>query len=247
MAANLTVSRPVHPESSFIISLLVKSDNMTNSPVITSDHRGNSSANKGRRFPAEHLTRAEITDLVAALDVMPPLITSARTRGICMTMYRVGIRINECLELRIKDLDFENHSMRILFGKGSKGRGPKQRTVGLDARAVEEIQRWMDKRPNVPPGSPLFCTLKGRKVWSSSVRGSLRAAGIRAGIEKRLHPHMLRHTWAVESVQEGVPIHIIQRQLGHSSLAVTQRYLESIAPQETIDIVSARPDPFTDW
>jgi integrase len=62
----------------------------------------------------------------------------------------------------------------------------------------------------------------------------------KAGIEKRVHPHGLRHTHACELRQEGVDIGIISKQLGHSSTATTARYLDHIAPQAVIDIMRAR-------
>ena len=62
----------------------------------------------------------------------------------------------------------------------------------------------------------------------------------KAGIEKRVHPHGLRHTHAAELREEGVDIAIISRQLGHSSIATTARYLDHIAPQTVIDTVRAR-------
>lgn len=62
----------------------------------------------------------------------------------------------------------------------------------------------------------------------------------RAGVTKRVHPHGLRHTLAFELMMEGVPVPIIQRQLGHASLATTQRYLDHIAPKDVIEAMQAR-------
>ena len=62
----------------------------------------------------------------------------------------------------------------------------------------------------------------------------------RAGIEKRVHPHGLRHTHAAELAAEGKPLNLIQAQLGHASLATTDRYLCHIAPQQLIDAIRTR-------
>jgi integrase len=66
-----------------------------------------------------------------------------------------------------------------------------------------------------------------------------RAAG-KAGLERRVHPHRLRHTHAAELVAEGMPMPVIRDQLGHSSLAVTDRYLRGVAPREVIAAMQRR-------
>ena len=71
---------------------------------------------------------------------------------------------------------------------------------------------------------PVFCTLKGRPLDPTYVRHALRRLAVRAGIERRVHPHMLRHTHAAELAREGVPMNVIQMQLGHSSHTPTGRY-----------------------
>lgn len=72
------------------------------------------------------------------------------------------------------------------------------------------------------------------------VREMLLRLARRTGIEKRVHPHGLRHTMAYELLMEGVPIPVIQRQLGHASLQTTDIYLSHIAPKEVIEFMTAR-------
>ena len=86
----------------------------------------------------------------------------------------------------------------------------------------------------------LFCTLKGDPLDDSYVRHALRRAAKRAGIEKRVHPHGLRHAHAAELMAEGIPANVIQQQLGHSSLQVTSVYLDHIAPKDRIDRIRQR-------
>jgi site-specific recombinase XerD len=74
----------------------------------------------------------------------------------------------------------------------------------------------------------------------SQVRTALPRLARRAGISKRVHPHGLRHTHAYELMMEGVPMAIIQRQLGHLSLATTNTYLAHIAPKEVIEAIGKR-------
>ena len=89
---------------------------------------------------------------------------------------------------------------------------------------------------------PLFCTLQGKPLKSSYVRTLLPRLADKADIEKRVHPHGLRHTHAYELMTEGVPVPIIQQQLGHTSLATTDRYVSHLAPVDLISHMQQR-----DW
>ena len=75
----------------------------------------------------------------------------------------------------------------------------------------------------------LFCTLDGTPVSDDYVRMLLRRLAAKAGIEKRVHPHGFRHSFAVELEAEGVPVTVISKLLGHSSIAVTSRYLDHLS------------------
>jgi integrase len=152
-------------------------------------------------------------------------------------MYRGGLRLGEALALRPKDVDPDQGTMTVLNGKGGK-----RRTVGLDPGATAIVVRWIEKRQQMALGtkSPLFCTLAGKPLHQSYVRTLLKRLSDKVGVGKRVHPHGLRHTLAYELMMEGVPMPIIQRQLGHSSLATTDRYLQSIAPAEVIEAMRRR-------
>jgi site-specific recombinase XerD len=104
------------------------------------------------------------------------------------------------------------------------------------------VSRWIETRHSlgIDGHAPLFCTLHGRPLQPSYVRTVLPRLARKAGIEKRVHPHGLRHTHAFELMMEGVPVPIIQRQLGHGSLATTQRYLDHLAPKELVETMQRR-------
>ena len=99
------------------------------------------------------------------------------------------------------------------------------------------LNRWLDTRRSlgINGHAPLFCTLDGNLLKPSYLRTLLPRLAKKAGIEKRVHPHGLRHTHAYELMMEGVPVPIIQQQLGHTSLATTDRYVSHLAP---IDVIS---------
>jgi site-specific recombinase XerD len=192
-------------------------------------------ANRGRRYPPEILTPLEIQALLSACDGNPE--TALRNRSFFTLLYRSGLRCSEALALEPKDVDFVAMSIRVLHGKGDRAR-----TVGVDPGALAVVHQWVAERARRGFGDaqPLFCTRCGGPMPSSYVRSIIKRLGIQAGISKRVHAHGLRHTHAYELMMEGVPIPIIQRQLGHSSLATTDIYLSHIAPKQVIDAISSR-------
>jgi site-specific recombinase XerD len=190
---------------------------------------------KGRKFPAEILTADEVKALIRACSYRAP--TGIRNRALIALLYRGGLRISEALALYPKDLDPNAGTVTVLHGKGEK-----RRTTGLDPEAFALIQRWLDKRVDLRLNGrhPVFSTLSGRELNQTYVRFLFRRLARRAGIEKRVHPHGLRHTHAAELAAEGIPLNVIQAQLGHSSLATTDRYLKHISPTHVIEAMKAR-------
>jgi len=206
------------------------------SPIVTPGyHAGRTAPNKGKTYPPEVLTADEVKALIRASSNRAP--TGIRNRALIVVMYRAGLRLSEALALRPKDIDAEAGTVTVLHGKGDK-----RRVVGLDPGSMAILLRWVDKRHQfgLTGKSPLFCTLRGRPLHPSYVRTLLHRLGTKARIEKRVHPHGLRHTMAFELMWEGVPAPVIQQQLGHTSLATTQRYLDHIAPKELVETMQRR-------
>ncbi|MGI8904810.1 MAG: tyrosine-type recombinase/integrase [Solirubrobacteraceae bacterium] len=126
------------------------------------------------------------------------------------------------------------------------GKGDRSRTVGLDEQSAALMARWIDRRRQLRPGAraPVLCTLHGGRLDSSYVRRLLPRLAKRAGIEgKRVYAHGLRHTHAAELAREGVAVNVIRDALGHSTLAITDRYLRDVAPQHVIDTQRTRSWP----
>jgi len=191
--------------------------------------------NKGKKLPPEVLTADEVRDLIQACSRRAP--TGIRNRALIVLLYRVQLRISEALTLKPKDLDAKQGTVRIMHGKGDKAR-----TVGLDSGAWAILQCWLDKRKalGITGHSRVICTLQGDPLLPSYVRTLCKRLGKKAGIEKRVHPHGLRHTGAFELANEGHPLHVIQQQLGHSSLATTDRYIRHLAPKDVIEAMRSR-------
>jgi integrase/recombinase XerD len=194
------------------------------------------SANKGKRFPAEPLTKDEMAALLKACSQRSP--TGIRNAAMITTLWRSGIRVGELLALRPKDIDHSAGHLTVLHGKGDK-----RRTVGIDSGALVVINRWLDTRKalEISGHRPLFCTLTGQPIDATYPRAMIKRLAKRAGIERRVHPHSLRHTHSYELAMEGRPLIEIQAQLGHSNAAVTSRYIDHIAPKQVVEMIRARP------
>ncbi len=178
------------------------------------------------KYPAEVLTRAEVNALIGACSRRAP--TGIRNRALIITLYRAGLRIGEALALKPKDLDADAGTIRVLHGKGDKAR-----TVSMDATAFDAVGRWLSVRKC---RGPVFSTLDGKPITQAYIRTLLPRLAKRAKIEKRVHAHGLRHTFAYEMANEGQPIHVIQQALGHANAAITSLYINHLAP---VDVVNA--------
>ncbi len=195
-------------------------------------------ASTSRRRPPEVLSEAEAIALLKACSSRAP--TGVRNRALIAVLWRCGLRISEALSLELRDVDLQAGTVRVRHGKGDRSR-----TVGLDEQTTALLARWLDRRRKLSPGAraPIFCTLQGGRIDSSYVRRLLPRLARKAGIDRRVHAHGLRHTHAAELAREGTPINIIRDDLGHTSLAVTDRHLRDVAPQAVIDTIRARRWP----
>lgn len=196
---------------------------------------------KGRTFPPEPLTDDEVRRLLAAASDRSA--SGVRMQALIAVLFGAGIRIGEALALYPRDVDLGEGTLRVRRGKGSK-----DRLVGLDPYASGLLGRWLDRRGSLGLNGrhPVFATYSeghvGDHLEPAYVRAALRRLADRAGIDKRVHPHGLRHSMAFDLAQRRVPMHMIQRQLGHARLATTDRYVDHLRPTDVIDVMRSR-----DW
>jgi integrase/recombinase XerD len=189
---------------------------------------GQPATNKDRKFPPEVLSTEEVAALIAGCSHKAP--TGIRNRALIWLLYRSGLRVSEALDLRPADADLARHALRVLHGKGDKAT-----TRGFHPTADDALARWLDTRRQLAVrGGPLFCTLKGGPVSDRYVRNLLHRLADQAGIDKRVHPHGLRHTYAAELEDAGLTVSEISKLLGHSSAAVTARYLDHLTNDRAI-------------
>jgi site-specific recombinase XerD len=116
----------------------------------------------------------------------------------------------------------------------------------MDRWGWSQLQPGLDLRKTMPVGA-LFCVIqgptRGRPCGSAGIRSQIHRVAAQAGVRRRFAPHQLRHAHAVEMSREGIPLLVIQRQLGHADLAITSAYLRGIDNTETIHAVHERPVP----
>jgi integrase/recombinase XerD len=107
----------------------------------------------------------------------------------------------------------------------------------------DHLAPWLACRAELPIGA-LFCVIDGPtrgRPWSATAaRGELRRYALAAGVRRRFAPYQLRHAHAVELAREGVPLPVIQRQLGHSYVSTTSVYLQGIDVEEIIGTIRSR-------
>ena len=187
-----------------------------------------------RKRPIEILTAEEADRLFRSIP--RESATARRNRALLALLYGAGLRLQEATAIRLKDLRLEEGKISVCRGKGHR-----QRTVGLPEEAIFHMKPWLRLRPKIAQGT-IFCPVlygenAGRELSPRYVRRFVTRYGRRADIEKRLHPHSLRHSHACRLADRGVPLHIIQRQLGHANIATTSLYLDVLSANQVVDCV----------
>jgi site-specific recombinase XerD len=157
------------------------------------------------------LSRGEVDRL---LQCTPNL----KHRTFLMTLYAAGLRLSEAAHLRIADVDSDRMLLNVASGKGAK-----QRQVPLSPRLLEGLREYWRK---YRPADFLFPGKTPHKPYAqTSIQKAIKASAKRAGISKRVHPHVLRHSWATGMLEAGVDLLTISRLLGHKSFTTTMVYL----------------------
>ena len=186
----------------------------------------------GRRIP-ECLTTRETNALLEAVgDGMSPTgddysPVGLRNRAMTEVMYSSGLRVDELIHLRIGDVAFGDGcgKMRII------GKGNKERIALVNDRAMEWLKRYMEKArlsltQDKGLNSLVFTSVTGRPLGRMEVWRFLNKAALKAGIDpKKVHPHVLRHSFATHLLGGGANLMVIKELMGHASIATTQMYL----------------------
>ena len=142
-------------------------------------------------------------------------------------LYSAGFRVSELINLRIEDIDPDRKQIHIRNAKGGK-----DRYVGLSKHLIPLIHQYLDQ---YNPDTYLFNGQSKLQYTASSVRKLLKQIAEKAGIKKRVHPHMLRHSYATHLLENGIDIRYIQELLGHHKPETTMIYTH-VATKQLKDI-----------
>jgi len=174
----------------------------------------------GRHLP-DCLSPEEMDSFLNAFDdSMPSMI---RNRALFETMYACGLRVSEVITLRQRDVLVDLEIVRV-FGKGSK-----ERLVPIGTSALQ----WIARYQSIARGSfirtaetddILFLNVRGKGLSRMSVWKFIQDGCLRAGIDKHVHPHMFRHSFATHLLEGGADLRAVQEMLGHADIATTQVY-----------------------
>ncbi|MCH9274780.1 site-specific tyrosine recombinase XerD [Bifidobacterium amazonense] len=159
-----------------------------------------------------------------------------RDKALLEFMYATGSRVSEAVGADLADIDLDEHVARLT------GKGSKQRLVPLGTYACEALRRYIAAgRPVLesvaktkPERRAIFLNKRGKRLSRQSVWEIVRLAGERAHIDKPLHPHTLRHSFATHLIQGGADVRTVQELLGHASVTTTQIYTH-VSPENLIE------------
>lgn len=172
------------------------------------------------RYLPETLSAPEVERLLAAAAGGTPL--ELRDRAIVELLYASGLRVSELCGARLENLDLERGFIRVV------GKGDKQRLVPVGSGARDALDQYLRSgRPELvtkKTGGEVFLSVRGRKLTNQRIWQLLGELAKRAGLDKKVHPHMLRHSFATHLLEGGADLRIIQELLGHADIATTQIY-----------------------
>ncbi|MEE8472205.1 MAG: tyrosine recombinase XerC [Dehalococcoidia bacterium] len=192
------------------------------------------------RLPS-YLTQDEVKGLLAAPDPSSPRGT--RDRAILEILYASGLRVSEIVHLQMEDINLPDKEMKV-WGKGSK-----ERMVLMGEPAAAALDAYLRRgRPELlglgrgrSRSRELFLNRDGRKLSERRIQLLVAGYAAKAGIAKRVHPHMLRHTFATHLLDGGADLRVVQELLGHTSVASTQVYTHVSQSQARKVYLEAHP------
>ena len=160
------------------------------------------------------LSREEVTRLIDASD-------SLFQRTLLMVLYGTGMRRSELARLKINDVDSQRMIIRVVNGKGGK-----DRNLPLSQALLETLRaywRWLKPRTYLFPSR--MHRDREQPITDKAVWWACNQAARRAGIHKKVSPHLVRHSWATHLLEAGTDLRTIQLLLGHEDLQTTAKYL----------------------
>ena len=160
---------------------------------------------------ARQLVEVEDTDALAVRD-----------RAMLELFYSSGLRLAELTGLAPEDVNFADATVRVT------GKGGKTRIIPVGSHAATALNAWLEQRAALPgvDAQALFVNRQGRRLGPRAIQSRVQQRGLRQGIAGRVHPHMLRHSFASHVLQSSSDLRAVQEMLGHASISTTQVYTQ---------------------
>lgn len=170
----------------------------------------------GKRLPRV----ADVDQLNHLLDATPEDPLEIRDLSMFELMYSSGLRLSELAGLNLHSVDQRGGEVRVL------GKGSKERILPVGRKALEALARWLEVRGTMAPvaESALYVSRRGDRLSTRSIQSRLSRWGLAKGADQRLHPHLLRHSFASHMLESSGDLRAVQELLGHADIATTQVY-----------------------
>ena len=178
--------------------------------------RGISAPKSARKLP----NVLDVDNMQRLLDMSDADLLTCRDHAIMELMYSAGLRLSELVGLNLNELDLREGQVRVT------GKGNKVRLAPVGSYAVKALMNWLKHRNtlNIKDNEAVFLSTRGTRLTARSIRERLRQWGIKQGIEQRVHPHQLRHSFASHLLESSGDLRAVQEMLGHADIGTTQIY-----------------------
>jgi integrase/recombinase XerD len=172
------------------------------------------------RYLPETLNELQVEQFLERINTKA--VHGLRDRAMIELLYASGLRISELANARLENFNFEERVVRVT------GKGNKTRLVPVGRKACEALRAYLSaERPKlVKPrsSSEIFLSERGTKLTTARIWQIVKKHAKRAGLEKNIYPHLLRHSFATHLLSNGADLRIIQEMLGHADISTTQVY-----------------------
>jgi tyrosine recombinase XerC len=226
--ATASLTRKVSTIRSFY-KFLVREGKLESSPLV-----GLVAPKRERRLP-HILSEDELSMIIEAADETPP--RGLRNRAILELMYASGVRLSEIVGVDLRHLDLEERTLLV------RGKGNKERMVIIGGQAELALRRYLSKgRPRLATGAEaaLFVNRDGKRLSGRSIEKIVRQHALKAGLDARVWPHLLRHSFATHLLDGGAELRVVQELLGHASAQTTQIYTHVTEERQRDKLEAAR-------
>jgi len=173
------------------------------------------SPRRGRRIPT-YLSLKEVERLLDAPLTVSPF--GLRDKAILEFLYATGLRVSELVSLNRRDINLSSGWVKV------KGKGSHERMVPVGREALNWIRRYLKERKDKSKDSPLFCNRYGERLSRQSCWEIIKKYAKKAGINKVISPHVLRHSFATHLLSRDADLRAVQELLGHVNISTTQIY-----------------------